>query len=595
MANGSALRGPTLWILILIGAIVAVIFLAYHYLQDLSEADLRDTLLAETHQRQMETTRSMTRHITSDIDSIILRLQLLAAHPEFQRGDLDGDNATAILKETYAKVSELTIIDGMPIIDKDNIAVNNAVDEYRQATVGADRSEREYVKAVSDTMKPYVSGVFETSYGKWAIGVAVPILVHESGEYRGLIVANLPTIEFFERYGNVHDFDSRTIVALDRNGYVISSFLSETIGKYDFSPEVQELLGPSEERDVVYRSVLSGEPSSAVFTASLGEILITGYPVIVDGEQVMSVILSIPTDAIYDRVDERMATTRLQVSLMLVAICLAIIGLIVFVVRWNRSLDTRVREKTTELQHANEQLLLHDNLQKEFINIAAHELRTPVQPILGIVEGLGVYPPKEEDDNEEEVRVKKGDLRMMARNAARLVRLSSDILDVSRIESGQLGITPEKFELNELVKEAIDSAKKQLDLGNIEITFLSCAKPIHLVADRVRIMQVVSNLLSNAIRFTSPGGMVTVITEVQQDSAKVIVKDSGTGIADDIVPRLFTRFGSSIRSNSGTGLGLYICKSIVEAHGGKIWGENDSDGGGALFTFTLPIAAPIGE
>jgi signal transduction histidine kinase len=194
---------------------------------------------------------------------------------------------------------------------------------------------------------------------------------------------------------------------------------------------------------------------------------------------------------------------------------------------------------------------------------------------------------------------------MIARNAERLSQLSSDILDVTKIEGNSLELQKEQLDLNEVLLNTVEKYKKQITKANINIKLLfePHAEVIPVKADRDRIRQVVSNLLSNAIKFTRrEGGIVRVKVQKRRDDydysnikknvsiksvAVISVTDTGSGIDSDIMLRLFEKFAS--KSYQGTGLGLFISKSIVEAHGGKIWGQNNSDGKGATFYFTLPI------
>jgi signal transduction histidine kinase len=193
-------------------------------------------------------------------------------------------------------------------------------------------------------------------------------------------------------------------------------------------------------------------------------------------------------------------------------------------------------------------------------------------------------------------------LDMIARNAERLSQLSSDILDVTKIEGNSLELQKEQLDLNKVLFNTVEKYKKQITKANIDIKlFFEPHEEIILVeADRARIGQVISNLLSNAIKFTRrEGGIVTVKVqkknygEIKKDNntwntvVMVDVKDTGIGIDPDVMPRLFKKFAS--KSFQGTGLGLFISKSIVEAHGGKIWGGNNFDGKGATFYFTLPV------
>jgi signal transduction histidine kinase len=237
-----------------------------------------------------------------------------------------------------------------------------------------------------------------------------------------------------------------------------------------------------------------------------------------------------------------------------------------------------------QLASANEQLDEHDRMQREFINVAAHELRTPVQPLLGITE---LVSERMEAGKADHVVVSKEEVDMLARNARRLEKLTQNILDVTKIEGKKFALNKEKFDLNTKIQNTINDMKAGLDekTKNIIINFMPGA-PIYVDADKTRIYEVISNLISNAIKFTQKGTIDIALVR-EGDFAKVVVKDSGKGIDPEVMPKLFTRFAS--KSESGTGLGLYISKSIIEAHGGRIWAENNKDGRGATLSFSIPV------
>jgi two-component system sensor histidine kinase VicK len=258
---------------------------------------------------------------------------------------------------------------------------------------------------------------------------------------------------------------------------------------------------------------------------------------------------------------------------------------------WNQ---TRLYEETRQLY---QQLKSHDKMQKEFIDIAAHELRTPIQPILGLAQVL-----KDQISDSTQIRF----LDVILRNAKRLQQLQEDMLDVTRIESGSMKIYQETFNLNELIFHVLQDFSDQLkDDARIELNYRSDGDA-WVIADKNGIIQVVSNLLTNAIKFTEAGSILVQLRKRKSkkvpDNNQVIVsvKDEGPGIDPSIMPRLFTKFAS--KSDKGIGLGLFISKSIIEAHGGEICGKNnsvsqrkrggeDSGGGsgGATFSFSLPI------
>jgi len=251
-------------------------------------------------------------------------------------------------------------------------------------------------------------------------------------------------------------------------------------------------------------------------------------------------------------------------------------------------------EQHQKLSKMYEELRIHNIVQKEFIDVAAHELRTPIQPILGLTDIL------RSSDNRDRRSIAEQDelLDVIMRNAKRLQRLADDILDVTKIESESLNLKKGVFNLNDVITKAIDDviakiAKSQQ--GDV-IKLLYQPRDIFIEADKARIGQVISNILNNAFKFTEAklnkeeGGRGTInITAEKIDDGRAVVSinDTGIGIDPGIMPRLFEKFAS--KSFQGTGLGLYICKSIIESHCGRIWAENNKDGSGATFYFSLPI------
>jgi two-component system, OmpR family, sensor histidine kinase VicK len=226
-----------------------------------------------------------------------------------------------------------------------------------------------------------------------------------------------------------------------------------------------------------------------------------------------------------------------------------------------------------------------DKIKNEFINIAAHELRTPIQPILGLSQIMRSTKVNIDEYNEF--------LDAIISNAKRLQRLANDILVATQIESHLLKLDKKPFNLSEIISDIVQGYKHKIekdddDNDNLKLIYESNKDgTITLEADRNKISQVISNLLSNAIKFTGEGTILVNAEKNKDEEVIVSVKDTGTGIDPEIFPRLFSMFVS--KSFEDTGLGLFISKSIVEAHGGRIWAENNSDGKGAIFSFAVPI------
>jgi signal transduction histidine kinase len=252
-------------------------------------------------------------------------------------------------------------------------------------------------------------------------------------------------------------------------------------------------------------------------------------------------------------------------------------------------------ELTKELKNANEELKHKDQLKDEFINVAAHELRSPIQPILTVAEFLrgrkvGVRNSNGSNDAARSIEKEQELLDIIVRNSNRLRQIAEDILDVARIESGSLILKKEKFNLKEMITEILSEYQQKIKNKNsIKLSYESRDNDAIIEADRSRLCQVVYNLLSNALKFTDDGSITVVVESKDNDNNTVIsIKDTGTGIHPEMLPKLFTKFVTKSQTG-GTGLGLFISKSIIEKHNGRIWAENNPDGKGATFAFSIPI------
>ena len=453
----------------------------------------------------------------------------------------------------------------------------------------------------------------------------------------------------------IPEFQS-SVSLLDRNGTILYSQNQSFIGQNVFSNEIQSLFYRSitpESKDKfnnILRSSLVGKEGSEDIKISGQTNTVSYQPVIIETNQknnnssnhennyFMSLYVVSP-HLLASNVGALIDQQRNFSIIIVIVISALALGIAFLVITWNKRLRTTVNTKTAELKGANEQLKAHDKMQREFINIAAHELRTPTQAVLGYSEILKKLSREENRHNEM--------IDAIHRNATRLQRLANDILDVTRIESKTLKLRKERFNLNEALSHVVNDYKNEINKNNpqISISYEPAIEPGNrwplIVADKERVIQVVSNLINNAIKFTTQGTisvLAKIIRENEEMSTKnkgrrtpedrmmgtdkeirrldhrqvlVSIKDTGSGIDSEIVPKLFSKF--TTKSLKGTGLGLFISKSIVEAHGGKIWAENndrcDGDylhsrndnedrGGlkesgnerrGATFNFTLPL------
>lgn len=268
---------------------------------------------------------------------------------------------------------------------------------------------------------------------------------------------------------------------------------------------------------------------------------------------------------------------------------------------------TQLKESINHIKKVNKELNTKYNKQKEFVSLAAHELKSPILPILATLE-LIEYEFEESD--KKEITLKREYFERLVRNTKRLERLASEILDVTKIDDQLLRLNKVHFNLNEIVLDVIEDHRRQLknngsSSNNISILYEfkvededkkistrqdDFSTDIFVNADKNRINQVIDNLVTNAIRFTKEGTISISTTKKKKkgwhNEIILSVTDTGTGIHPDVLPRLFSKFAT--RSDIGTGLGLFISKNIIEAHGGRICGENNPDGKGATFVFSLP-------
>ena len=582
-------------------SIILVVIISYGIffeLQYMTENNIRNSLFEQQKQRQIASTIALSQHIGTDLDLVMARLQDLANSAILQQEDLSSNKTKKIAEERYLQINSL--VDKLFIADKNNIVTLNIVPKGQKTFVGSNISRLDGGRQSRIEQKPAFSNGYAGLDGKYRIAITYPIIKRDPGKYIGLVGSLIPTVEFFARHGNVHDINSQFLVVYDRNATMLANGASAAlVGKNFFGDYTQQFINHNQVLDNLTHNLLAGNSGYAVYNYGRGERLTTGYPVLVEDRPTYFIQVITPTATIYSQINDVLFTERISMFSLIAGTTAAVAVLIVFFIKWNSRLDKEVKRRTKELEEsnkqltlANQQLNLRDKMQREFINIAAHELRTPIQPILSVTE---VIRSEIKDPQQQEL------LDITIRNAKRLKRLAEDILDITRIESQSLKLNKERFNLNELISNVVQDHRNHIEKdndyddnkNNISLLYESKNDIFFVEADRYRLTQVVSNLLDNAIKFTKEGGTVSVTLdkkkqeEDNQQEVLISIKDSGTGIHSDILPRLFSKFAS--KSEKGTGLGLFISKNIVEAHGGRIWAENNIVGKGATFYFSLPL------
>jgi signal transduction histidine kinase len=549
--------------------------------------------------------------LANKAESISINLDVMSDASSIQNQDIER----AIPLFAAAQESTADITSSYSWLDKDgkllwaNIFSNETT---RQHFTGADFSYREYYLQPRDNLAPYYSTVIESVDGVPRLTISHPIIETQliEGEmktsFNGVIVAGIKvdTLGRLVQDQLVPDYKS-SVGLTDRNGIILYSSSSQYIGKNIFGPEVQSNLSPDikDPFNQFINESLKGNTGSGDFTSQGRTSTIAYNPVTIRGNEFALMYIVTP----HELAGSAAALVEQQRMLNLVtviAIGSTAAGIAGLVLVWNKRLTELVAVKTSELKfanssltesnrqlqvantklgEANEELQVHDKLQREFVNIAAHELRTPIQPLLAAAELMEI-----QFQGKEKIEVTMPEIEMILRNARRLERLSSDILEISRIESGALKLNKENFSLAYIIAEAVKDAKAQSNFDPDKLAITYYPDDIFVRADKEKITEVMTNLLTNAIKFTKEG-TISISTQRASDNstALVEVRDNGSGIDPEILPKLFEKFVT--KSEKGTGIGLYISKKIVEAHGGTIFGGNNQDGLGATFKFTLPL------
>ena len=603
---GIVLSRNNIFLLILvIGVGISLSFLSYHYsgltadqIADVASNDIRSNAIIETD--------GLSRTLLHIIDPISTNLEILSNVVNYS--NIEGtqvlidqvQNSTKGLTEGYYWINEKG-----QIVSISNVNLSSI---YSYGSINL--SNREYFVIPKETMSKYYSSAIESIDKIPRLYISFPIIEKSNSfesSFKGVVVSSIKIHELGTYLQNELTPQVASNVGLmDKNGVIIYSRNPALIGKNYLEKEFQSLI-PQEIKgpynSILERSLQGSSGADDLLLKGGNKTTITYQPVYIGGKYLWTLFVSAPHQ-LATEVGVLINDQKNFSTLMVLIIGIVALGIAFLILSWNKQLESAVNSRTTELKEANkslkennkllelanEKLNIHDRMQKEFINIAAHELRTPIMPILGDA----IFLEKQFEAGKKEVMVDKEQVGSIIRNAKRLKRLASDILDITKIESQSLKLNKEKFNIKDVIASSISDIKVQINssnpeqLENLQINYNP--KDMFVFADKNRITQVIFNLLSNSVKFTESGS-ITVDVTLEKDQLKnihyvvVSISDSGQGIDSEILPRLFTKFAS--KSFEGTGLGLFISKSIVHSHYGEIWAYNNHDCG-ATFCFKVP-------
>ena len=606
--NTAPLSKTNFAILVAIVVVATLLSISSYQYYTSTSARIADIASHEIRINAQIQVHDISQILANRVESITALLQTLADSPAIHNNEYKRAYTVINSRQQYSD----QVTDFYMWLDKNGKL--NWVSDINQTAYqkyeGTDLSYRPYFTIPRGTNTAYYSTLIESNDKVPRLYISYPVVnmtAKGSGIFTGIVAAsiNVDTLGNVLQRQLIPQFNS-TIGLLDRNGIILYSNTPSFIGKYVFGNDIQSALSSlltSKDRDslnnLIRRSLLGGTGSSDI--SAQGKMSTISYePVDINGKYFLTLYVIAPHN-LASNVDVLITQQKNFSIFIVIAIAAVAFGIAFLLFMWNKRLEITVNTRTADLKRttdsleelnnqlsaANEQLKVHDKMQREFINIASHEIKTPTQALLGYSEILQRHPEKREQISE-----------AIYRNANRLQRLTNDILDVTRIESQTLKLKKEQFNLRDLIFTIVEDLKNDIQKKGSNIRLLYEPYNNLLVeADKGRITQVISNLLNNAIKFTNEDSRTIFIDvstkqQIHNNSIdkKVIVsiRDNGAGIDRDILPRLFTKFASKSEIG-GTGLGLFISKSIVEAHGGEIWAENNLDGKGATFYFSIPV------
>lgn len=565
-------------------------------IQDISEQNIRNTALAKA---------ADLSHLTvNKLNSVIGSLELISSSPNM----IEQDIGEAKILLSKAQNSTQDVVDSYYWFDSNGTSIwsSSLNDTIKERFDGFSIASYAYFKQVRETLTPVYGDTQQWVDLGPKIFIIYPILETENSTatgnnnanqiFKGVVLATInPNVLGQLLENQLSPLTNANISLVNSNGLMILKGTPEYFGINLLDPTSESLseqfvTDSNNENNLIeeIRSALLNSRTFSIDVVASGQDLTVAYsPVLLDGKRLLTIILALPH--IPEASVENLVLLQRNFGLAaMITIGIISFGVFYGVTNWHKEMRKQVLKHKMELDQTAEKLAIIDQGQKEFIDIAAHEFRTPIQSVLGYSEFIKSILVNFDNYFEN-----------LFKNAKRLEKITNDILDVSKIDSENFELSRTDFDLNDVIKKAVDNHEKDASDRNVKIIFEPKKEEIKTVnADESKIRQVIDSLLSNALDFTKDGTITMKVYDLSirsddkedhdtQESIAIEVKDTGSGINEEIMPRLFEKF--SRRSDSGAGLGLYISKKIVDMHGGKFWAQNNRGAKGATFTFTLPI------
>jgi len=347
------------------------------YNQSITEESVRDRFIEEEKERQLESTKSISNHIQSDLNLVITMLDGLATSKYFQEGDLMGTEPETLLKEKYFGYSD--IVNRLFVIDKDGVVRMSLAPRGTETFLGQDFSLRNWVKDTKTNLSLTLSGGFERQ-GIYREFITYPIVDRESNEYIGMVGAAIPTEPFFAKYGNVELGDRQFLVAFDRSGTILANGADKKLmGQNYFGDYVQDFINRNTILNNLTHALLMGNSGYAIYDYGRGERLTTQSPIIIGDRPEFFIQIVTPTDQIHSQIRHVISDENIKMITLFTSTFAAVVVLIILLAKWNNTLIKEVEKKTRELFEAEKRRKeIEESLEsmKEYVNDVLKEAKT---------------------------------------------------------------------------------------------------------------------------------------------------------------------------------------------------------------------------
>ena len=435
-----------------------------------------------------------------------------------------------------------------------------------------------------DNKKTYIARPLPLTEG--GLGVTIWSPVYDGDEFKGVALAIIRLSYISNRFLQTCD-SPEEIYIIDEFGTI----LYDSSDRYRAGENCIDVVNETNPLllQILNEQMNGSEGIGYYFESNTSKKKLTAYSPIKWRNRLWSVAVASPQSDVDDLIYSVYVKQVGFIGLSGGFIVLFSLSIILLLTKWNKSLELEVASKTSEitksnelLKRANKKLMELDKLKSDFVSMVSHELKTPLTPMKTSAEFLL--------QNDPDVNVRREMLELIVRNIDRQTRMVNDMLDISRIESGNMRFRKEMLDIGEIINSAIETMKKQSEEKKINITTDIPTDLLKINADKDKLIQVFINLLSNALKFTPNGGNVEIKANESEKYIEVCVKDDGIGIPCDKIDKIFNKFyqidNTSARPYGGSGLGLAITKSIMEGHGGTIRAKS-TPGEGSIFILTF--------